>query len=154
MSRSKSRKIREVEAWGDVITPACGCGCGEPVGINDKGPKVFVNRAHQGWARRGSTWERSGSIEIEKFRAAVRKIKESKGWTWTEMAAHGGWSHGMLKCYMADKRYNSVGLDVATSFLRRCAGMAGEMSTHQKRMDDERRVKMRKWENEMRGRGW
>lgn len=137
--------LRKSEWWGDAILPGCRCGCGEMVTMGERGPKLYVNREHglgdkieamrvavvARWVRER---EAAGNIEIEKFRSAVKKIKKQKGWTWQETADRGGWSLGMLRCYMYDRGHKSVGLDIGVDFLRRLGGMSAPPSTYQKRL--------------------
>jgi transcriptional regulator with XRE-family HTH domain len=133
--------VRNVEAWGDAFPPPCACGCGEPTKFSaSSGINKYLNRQHVAYdkdysviTKLGNDKRQEGNIPIEDFRAAVKKIKAQKGWSYSEMARRGGQSEGWLSCYMFDDRLQTVGKDTASLFLRRCAGLPAPPSRFQER---------------------
>lgn len=136
-------KCMLVERWGDRFTPACLCGCGEPVPISDRGPAKYVNYGHMRWdkgaqitanskaARRAKQLERN--TDLETWRAAVRQIKEQRGWTLSEMAERGGWPTGSLQSWLYGRnRLQTIGPQ-GVDFLRRLAGLPTPPSPYQQR---------------------
>lgn len=147
-------KCIEVEAWGDAFPPACACGCGEPVHFCTRGPNKYVNRAHVAWDRSASGSSEAAklarremqlkrNIPIEKWRAAVRKIKAERGWTCEEIAHRGGWSLNNYRSWMYSTRVNTIG-QTGVDFLRRLAGLPAPATAWQIRQRDESAKRMRK----------
>lgn len=99
------------------------------------GPNRYLNRQHAVWGRhRGMTPERFGPvIDVELFRTAVRRIQNTKGWTNNETALRGGWSPGRLRGVMYGKRRQAILETTARAFLRRLAGMPGELTPWERR---------------------
>lgn len=127
-ARTLRNLVATVEAWGDAFTPACACGCGEPVRLHQaRGPQKYVNRRHSEWDMKRSPGNRNpkGTVPIEKFDKAVRKIARDNGWSLNETIRRGGWSlgrwHGMTNGHTRYLREETV-----RAFLRRVAGMAEE----------------------------
>lgn len=145
--------VRQVEYWGDKFTPACACGCGEPVKISNKGPGKYVNQAHNRWvnqpkaAKAGGLATR-GDIEIEKFRTMLQKVKDEKGWTWDQMAEAGGWSDGHLHNCLYKDEVKGIREETARKFLRRCLGLPEQMSERQIKVEREREKKLKRWEKD------
>jgi hypothetical protein len=63
------------------------------------------------------------TVPVEKFRAACKQLRESKGWTWEEMALKGGVTIGALEGRVYKK---DGGVDRAwtVNFFRRLAGLS------------------------------
>lgn len=141
------RKNRHAERWGDAFTPACECGCGEPVPFTSTSavPQRFVNRAHVTWwkqdtgqysqmlrVRAEKRRNSADAIPIEDFRRVVRKMRADKGWSIDEICERGGWNIGQWSSYMYDSdRYFTIGREVATHFFRRLAGLGAPPSSWQ-----------------------
>lgn len=141
--KTLDRIIRHVEAWGDPFPPACACGCGEPTRFNEKGPTRVLNRQHAAYFRDYASISAAGhrakrarkdTIPIEDFRSAIRKLQERKGWSLSEIARRGGQYRTWLNAYMTDPRYQTIGRETATLFLRRASGLGAPPSRHQERI--------------------
>lgn len=145
-NRSRSSVISHCVFWGDSFTAACKCGCGEPVPFSNAGPQKFVNRAHQQWFTAGTlidcTWERQRrlreeNIPIEKFSAAVFKMREAKGWSTNEMSVKGGYTPGWLNSRIYNKKARYIRRETAENFLRRLSGMAAPSTPYQRKLAHE-----------------
>jgi len=140
---------RKLKSWVETNgpLPTCECGCGTVVGWARKtgSPARFVKNHYYHTAECAETsaktlreyhlhkFEDGDFIEIKKLRKAIRQIKANKGWTWKELADHGGLSFGHLRSMMSDKRVVSVRHDLAWGFFRRIAELPAPASTFQKR---------------------
>ena len=127
--------------------PTCECGCGETVRWSRRyrGPARFVDRHYNYTEEKKQRASESlkgyhqkkiedgDFIEIKKLRTAIKKVKADKGWTWDEVAFHGGLSKGHIRSMMSDDRVISVNRDLVWGFFRRIAGMSAPASTFQKR---------------------
>lgn len=130
--------VSRVEAEGDSFPPACACGCGEPSRMGTKGYQKYLNKTHAQWGnlenlRSNTSNPLPDGIPIESFRAAIHKIKTDRGWSLRECAKRGGQQPGWLHTYMYDRRYKTIGREVATAFLRRLAGECTIATTYEQR---------------------
>lgn len=134
------------------LPPGCECGCGEPVTFNRSTgkPNRFANRAHVLWSRgareraseRQSVMatdfhirfrEKDGSVPIDKFREALRKVKAERDWRWKDVAQCLGISENGVRALMSDKRLKSVRYKTAQRHLRRLAGLPTERTPYEER---------------------
>jgi hypothetical protein len=105
------------------------------------GPAKYANRAHIAWDR--SLYQgiphghiHGGVVNADDFRAAVRRIKATKGWTWREMGARGGWGVGRLNGVMyGDRKW--VLEETARVFLRKVAGMPEPLTAWERRQHEQ-----------------
>lgn len=142
---------RQVEMWGDSFTPACACGCGEPVRFSERGPGKYVNRQHVYWGRDSATAAIRGkeALDVEVFRKACLKIKAEKGWSVQELADKGGLGRGHLSKYLYSySNTQKMDKDIAVSFLRRCAGLPEKPSKRMMKLAKEKEMKLKRWERD------
>lgn len=118
--------------------PACECGCGEQVrfGVTKGRPNRYV-RNHQrrdpsGLIAYKKTLTAQG-IPIEDFRRALRQVKDTKGWTWAEMANQAGIPAGTLHSMMYGPGQHSVSRQRARDVFARLAGKPMPMTPLQRR---------------------
>lgn len=143
---NKAYRDRQIAKWHidhGPLTPLCECGCEERVGFDHNGKLnrfagvnhhlnvVDLSGAMTDWHERRR--ERQDAIPIDKFRAAVRKVKDEHGFTWQSMADAGGWSRNQLNYYAHDKRVRSIGRKLGEDFFKRIAGIPTEPSTFMKK---------------------
>ena len=125
-------QLSQIEAWGDAMLPACGCGCGEMVPMLNVGPRVFVNLAHHGYwlwgerekaaaARKGRAQERN--VDLVKLRDVLAKIRVKNGWTWEQMARQCGVPKNSLTGMLFDKRGRTVTKPRAEELVKRALGV-------------------------------
>lgn len=139
-------RVSAVERWGEKFTPACECGCGDPVKIGPTGPRRFIDRQHLYWSRLPSDWSNlaskgraarsemdGGLIPIERFRAFVERLHDGKKWSYREIAQKGGQTKGWLDYYLYDSRAKNIGRVTASLFIKRIAGEAVKPSRLQQR---------------------
>lgn len=139
----RKRQIAKWHLENGELTPECECGCGERVGFDQNGrPNRFAGVNHHlnvvDLSGAMTEWheqrrERQNAIPIDKFRAAVFKVKEERGFTWQSMADAGGWSRNQLNYYAHDKRVKSIGRQLGEDFFKRIAGIPTEPSTFQRK---------------------
>ncbi len=155
MQSYRDRKRRSCEAWGDPFPPACICGCGEPVGFDQYGPKDYVNQRHMYWLREFSGYYgllgrgEEGVVEVTRLGAACKKIMKDKGWTSRELAERGGMGHGHLNQWLYPGRGKEyVERGVAEGFLKRVAGIPTPPTPWQVRQEKARMQRLKKWERQ------
>jgi hypothetical protein len=105
------------------------------------GPAKYANRAHVAWDSVQYQGIPHGHfhgpvIDAAEFRAAVRKIKATKGWTWREIGVRGGWGPGRLNGVMFG-RQRWILRDSARVFLRKVAGMPEPLSAWERRQHEQ-----------------
>lgn len=139
------RRQRRMEAYlaehGEM--PLCACGCGERVKFDSRGnPRTYAAQNHhmrvsamrekviKAHERRA---EELDAIPIDKFRAAVRKVKEDRGWSWRQMAEAGGWNYNHIKSTMYDKRLKTINRKIGEDFFKRIQGIPTEPSKYMQR---------------------
>jgi len=121
--------------------PVCECGCGTVCGFDSSDRPYRFVRAHNftDEARSRAAALTPGSvpveecIEIEKFRAAVRKLKDEKGWTLADVGDRGGIGVDHMKVLMYAKARRHVSKEWAENFLRRVYGMGAPPTAYQQR---------------------
>lgn len=125
--------------------PLCACGCGLEVSIDRDGRPGRVHGTH-----RANSFEKAvaarveGNIPIDKFRAAVHKIRGEKGWTLKQTAEKGGLSYNQMSNIMYSTRRKSVSKEWATPFFRRLAGLPAPLTAFQQaRIDREIKAERR-----------
>lgn len=137
----RKRRYREVyaERWmAENELPKCECGCGQTVrfGVTRGKPNRFV-RNHQPRDAAPLIAYKQGlsaqGIPIEDFRQAVRKVKATKGWSWSQMAARVGITPGAMHSLMFNASQRSVSHERARDFFARLAGKPMPMTPLQKR---------------------
>jgi lambda repressor-like predicted transcriptional regulator len=132
------RRIQNYLDTHDGEMPYCECGCGNKIeNFDGYGvPRRFLKTHNTGSLENialAHQVRRERSIEVEPFRQAMMKIKESKGWTLRELAEHSGVSQKHLESVMYDKNKKHVTKDYAVGVLSRLAGKAMPPSTYQKK---------------------
>lgn len=141
---ARAARRRERRAWAieaHVLRHGqhqCECGCGRNASFDQDGrPHRFkLGHAHPSFDAANAA-RLAGNIPIEDFRAAVKKMREQKGWTIEELAAHAGVSHSSVSGILYARRRKTVSREWATFFLRRCAGLAVVLPpAQQKRMSE------------------
>lgn len=128
----------------DAWPPACACGCGEPVpfGRAKWKPNLYVNQAHINYAQWGKMADRSKkgvetryakAIPASQFRAALRRIKKERGYTWEQIADITGLQLGQISCWMNSKKVTRISEKSATHVFRRLAGLATPPTRYEQR---------------------
>ena len=137
--KARNYRARKIEHYMVLhgSAPLCECGCGGHVRFNQNGdPNRFITKHNQ---KVISDWSAAlakrteDHIDIEPLREGLLRVKDKRGWTLAQLADGCGISLNHLsKLLYGDQR--KIKYENAQSMLRRLAGMAAPISTHQRRM--------------------